>query len=305
MEENKNYCVYRHKSFDDRVYIGITCQSVNRRWRNGQGYNNNYYFAHFIRKYGWDSMEHKVLYSNLSQKEAEEKEIKLIKFYKSTIPSRGFNMTKGGNSYGCHSDESKHKMSINRRSCADKNLKSVRCIETGVEYKGVREAERQTGVPSPNISANCKGKVKHAGRDVNGNPLHWEYTNKALTQSREVYQYNLHGILEAKYNTAKDASNSTGISERSISECCRKNGISGGYFWRSQETIFDENIFEQTMAKMGCKSLIQYDFNMNKVAQYYSAGEASRVTGFARSDISACCNGKCKTLHGYIWKYAE
>ena len=42
MKENKNYCVYRHKSFDDRVYIGITCQSVNRRWRNGQGYNGKY-----------------------------------------------------------------------------------------------------------------------------------------------------------------------------------------------------------------------------------------------------------------------
>lgn len=85
----------------------------------------------------------------------------------------------------------------------------------------------------------------------------------------------------------------------------QKEWYFGWLFLRSQETIFDENIFEQTMAKMGCKSLIQYDFNMNKVAQYYSAGEASRATGFARSDISACCNGKCKTLHGYIWKYAE
>lgn len=28
MKENKNYCVYRHKSFDDRVYIGITCKAL-------------------------------------------------------------------------------------------------------------------------------------------------------------------------------------------------------------------------------------------------------------------------------------
>ena len=38
MDNREKYCVYRHKSFDDRVYIGITCQEPNRRWRSGAGY---------------------------------------------------------------------------------------------------------------------------------------------------------------------------------------------------------------------------------------------------------------------------
>ena len=90
MEEKRDYCVYRHKSFDDRVYIGITCQNVNRRWRNGAGYMHNVYFRRFLDKYGWDSMEHKVLYSGLTLQEAEEREIKLIRFYRSDNPSKGF-----------------------------------------------------------------------------------------------------------------------------------------------------------------------------------------------------------------------
>ena len=35
---------------------------------------------------------------------------------------------------------------------------------------------------------------------------------------------------------------------------------------------------------------------------YPSACEASRQTGVAQSNISACCNGKCKTAGGYHWQ---
>ena len=63
MKENNNYCVYRHKSFDDRVYIGITCQNINRRWRNGNGYMHNPYFSRFIvLSYGSPYFNHVCLY---------------------------------------------------------------------------------------------------------------------------------------------------------------------------------------------------------------------------------------------------
>lgn len=45
----------------------------------------------------------------------------------------------------------------------------VRCIDTGVEYPSISEAERQTGVNSSCISAACRGLKKTAGG------YHWEY----------------------------------------------------------------------------------------------------------------------------------
>lgn len=47
--------------------------------------------------------------------------------------------------------------------------KKVLCIETGIVYKSIREAERQTGVSHNSIGEVCSGKRKSAGK------LHWQY----------------------------------------------------------------------------------------------------------------------------------
>ena len=44
-----------------------------------------------------------------------------------------------------------------------KDNKPVMCIETGVIYNSMREAERQTGINNASISSVCKGKCKKAG----------------------------------------------------------------------------------------------------------------------------------------------
>ena len=36
-----DYIVYMHISPNNKKYIGITCQSLKNRWRNGEGYKNN------------------------------------------------------------------------------------------------------------------------------------------------------------------------------------------------------------------------------------------------------------------------
>lgn len=40
------------------------------------------------------------------------------------------------------------------------------------------------------------------------------------------------------------------------------------------------------------------------IKEYTSLKEAARQTGFYKSAISQCCNGKLKSSHGYIWRYA-
>lgn len=47
--------------------------------------------------------------------------------------------------------------------------KPVLCVETGVVYPSIQEAERQTSIKNQNISNACNGKRKTAGK------FHWRY----------------------------------------------------------------------------------------------------------------------------------
>ena len=74
-KHKNNYCVYKHTSkIDGRAYVGITRVGVEHRWKNGCGYKKNIYFWRYIKKYGWDSLTHEILYDRLSEEEAINKE---------------------------------------------------------------------------------------------------------------------------------------------------------------------------------------------------------------------------------------
>lgn len=93
---NMSYSVYCHTlKSDGRKYIGITGREPQKRWKYGYGYNNTY-FANAINKYGWDAFDHVILLSNLTKKEAQLEEIRLIALYNTTDRNNGFNITKGG-----------------------------------------------------------------------------------------------------------------------------------------------------------------------------------------------------------------
>lgn len=78
-----NYKVYYHKvskeisGYDfDKYYIGISCKkNLIERWgRNGEGYKVQPFY-NAIQKYGWDNIEHKILFENLTVEEAKNMEI--------------------------------------------------------------------------------------------------------------------------------------------------------------------------------------------------------------------------------------
>ena len=103
-----NYKVYKHiNKINNKVYIGITQQDLKKRWQNGYGYKEQKYFYSAIKKYGWNNFEHIVLFDNLTEEQAIEKEIELIKQYKSNNRKYGYNISQGGETY---KENFKHKI---------------------------------------------------------------------------------------------------------------------------------------------------------------------------------------------------
>ena len=105
-----NYTVYMHRNkTNGKVYIGQTKQKPEKRWENGKGYETSNRFYNAILKYGWDGFEHIILYSNLTQEEANALEEELITQYHSQDEQYGYNIKAGGKNKK-HSEETKRKI---------------------------------------------------------------------------------------------------------------------------------------------------------------------------------------------------
>ena len=201
-----NYKVYIHIFPNNKVYIGITRNRTDIRWANGKGYKSQKVMSNAINKYGWENIEHKVLYENLTKEEAEQKEIELIAFYKSNQRKYGYNIENGGNCVGKMSEETKKKISKSNigKNTGIKNgmygkhpkgefkkgniphnkgkktseeerrkrSKPVLCVETGIVYYSAREANKQTGISYKNISRVCNKIKKTTGG------YHWEFVKE-------------------------------------------------------------------------------------------------------------------------------
>lgn len=63
-----------------------------------------------------------------------------------------------------HTEESKMKMRNNT-----KRNKKVICVETGIRYKSINEAERKTGIIASSIGKYCSGRQHTAGS------FHWAF----------------------------------------------------------------------------------------------------------------------------------
>mgnify|MGYP002769088071 FL=1 len=131
--EERNFVVYKHASPNGKVYIGITCQDIQARWKNGYGYTNNKHFYNAINKYGWDNIEHEILFNNLTEEEAKLMEQMYIALYDTTNSKHGYNHTLGGDGTLGHkvTEETRRKISQSQigRAAWNKGKKGMNLSE--------------------------------------------------------------------------------------------------------------------------------------------------------------------------------
>lgn len=172
------WSVYIHICPNKKVYIGITSKNPIERWSNGKGYKNNLYFTNAILKYGWDNIEHKILFEDLEEKEAKEIEIKLISIWKSQ--KMCYNITDGGDGFKGlqHSQEFKDKLSKRSKcntwgSMKTKPVLQINKITGDIinEFNSAREANSKTGISYKLISRAIKKNICAGG-------FKWEYKYK-------------------------------------------------------------------------------------------------------------------------------
>ncbi len=165
MEEK--YTLYKHTGPTGKVYIGITTQNPERRWReDGSGYKNSKHLFNAIKKYGWEEFESEIIEINLSKDEAEEKEINLIKQYNSTNRELGYNIHLGGGVNGKHSNETRALMrkKSKKRPIDYEKLKKMWEINKGRTYTKEHRDNISKGLKGRTLSKEHKLAVSKANK---------------------------------------------------------------------------------------------------------------------------------------------
>lgn len=211
MDENI-WKVYMHTSPTGKIYIGITKQRPTKRWKNGNGYKYNIHFTNAIKKYGWDNFKHEILFENLSEKEAKNKEMELIKKYNSNNREYGYNITEGGEGtkglsgelhpfYGKHlSEEHRKNLSISHKNSPKRitdtsvfarygkenpRSKPVYCFELNEFFDCVSHAAKKYSVNRDGIINCCNHKQISSGENKETNEkLHWIFTKDYINLSK-------------------------------------------------------------------------------------------------------------------------
>lgn len=167
------------------MYVGITSKSVKIRWvGKATAYKNNPIFCSAINKYGWDNIEHKILYTNLSKESAVAIELDLIYYYKKC--KLCYNITDGGEGYTglVHTKEWRENLSKRnknntynlgkvlseetKRKIGKANSKTVLQIDPISnsiieEFESTHEVQRKLGISYKLISRACNKNYKSHG----------------------------------------------------------------------------------------------------------------------------------------------
>ena len=251
------FSVYLHIAPNGKKYVGITSRCVDKRWQNGNGYKSQIFYR-AIKKYGWDNIEHIVLFENLTKDEAEEKEKELINKYNSNNPKFGYNRNEGGlgNKGSTISEETRKKISVaqKKRFEREEEREKLRSYAKGRTpwNKGLKTNEdvrKKLSEAHKGKSTWIKGKThsKETKKKLSeiqiGKKLKEETKNKIHeANSYIVLKYNLNGDLIGTYKGSREASKSVGKENgnSSITKCCRgEQKTAYGYIWKYKQVIKD------------------------------------------------------------------
>ena len=247
MKDDRKFSLYMHTAPNGKVYIGITSTDPIVRWRKGEAYKNNGHFYNAIQKYGWESISHEVLATNLTKTAACTLEIMLIQAHDSTDPAHGYNHSIGGEVSGLgvkrteeqkrHLSELKKGVSTGKQSEETKLKRSLSLKKAYAEgrrtpRKFTEEEMEKAHKAHIGLKYNMTEQGREAKRQANakhkGKPRNRKYvtpkTAKPIAQMLYGEVIHVYGSLNQVYKS--------GFKSKRIAECLKGEKLyANGYQW--------------------------------------------------------------------------
>lgn len=294
----KEYCVYVHTNkANGKRYVGITSMLPEKRWANGHGYRSNVLFYRAIKKYGWESFKHSVLFDGLTREEAYAKEIELISTFKASNPRFGYNIDKGGNGSNRITEETRKKLSDGTRRY----------------FKEHPEARKANADRLKNMPNNVDALIKYQKEHPDWGKAHGDYLRTYWADHPEIVRASrkkCHEYYEKHPEARKLKSEQTKRYFKEHPEA-REHAArkTKEYYqnpevkrWKSEER---KRFFAEHPEKKTTKAVAQFREDGTLIDEFVSAREAEAKTGVSYKKISAVVTGKQKTAGGYIWRYSD
>ena len=211
-----------HTCPNGKRYIGITRRRTTLRWGNGCNYSQNPYFYNAIKKYGWEKIDHEILYEKLTKEEAEQKEIELISKYKSNQRKYGYNLSSGGHSSSglSYTDEQREVKRKFWNEYVAKNGHPAKGKKHSPEFC-TAISKRVKGVKKPD-GTGAKISKALTGRKLS--KQHYENVLKSrVIIMKPIMQMDLDGNEMQHFDSATNAARFLGVREYTghIAACCK------------------------------------------------------------------------------------
>lgn len=302
---NKKFCVYMHKFPNGKMYIGITSKKPKSRWKNGNGYSKGHQSAMYnaIQKYGWDNIEHIVLYENLTESKAKEKEMELIKKYNTYVHSKntnGYNMTLGGEGALGHKSTEKiikanRDRMLGKRGDLCCNSQSVIC--DGIRYESIIQFCEKNNLGRAMVESWLKGKHRMP-KEWFDKDLRKEFgEDKRIKEPQDKnckdrIEYN--GII---YESQAELANYLNISKATLCNWLKGKTKIPIKIYKNGIRLIDRPNLELKTTDTPSKTILEYDGEI-----YNSQVELSEFLNIKKATLNAWITGKNRLPKKYADK---
>lgn len=289
------YTVYQHIFPNGKRYVGVTRNSVKKRW----GYRGCNYrtqvVGRAIEKYGWDNIEHEIFCVCETKEHAERVERFLVSHFDTMNPERGYNVLPGGDvSVNDATPEMRYKLGNGSRG-RPHTEEEKRKISEGC--KRAFDRPESNGCIGKRASEETKAKMRESRRK------YMENEENAKAQSERS-----RAVMEKLWQDEQ-------FREETIKRLAQRRRTSGEYHLsEEQKRKISESQKGRWVRDNGttARRVVQLSKDGEYIATYgciLSAADAvsPQTANSTASAIGKCCkhNPNYNTCKGFAWLYEE
>ena len=161
-------------------------------------------------------------------------------------------------------------------------------------FEGLYEVSDQGRVKSLNYNRTGTEKILKPQNNTLG------YLHVVLCKDGHTKQLLVHRLVAEAF-----IQNPNNLDTVNHKDEVKTNNVASNLEWMSQKDNINYGSRNKRVREALSKQVQMFDKKTGELlATFPSTIEAWRITGIAKQNISACCNGKRKSTGGYIWRYA-